>query len=91
MLYEKDSFGKIPLHYAAGRNSSLAAHYLLAYMKKNFDTNSGVASSLDMQDNIGKSPLHYSVELALVSPESTSTLRTLLIYGSDRNVKDHYN
>ena len=61
-------------------------------MKKTFVENSArVASSLDMQDNSGKSPLHYSVELALVSPESTSTLRTLLIYGSNRNVRDHYN
>ena len=36
----------------------------------------------------GKTPLHYSVELALQHPDETATLRNLLILGADRTISD---
>lgn len=44
--------------------------------------------ALSTQDIEGKTPLHYSVELALLHPEETATLRNLLILGADRTVHD---
>jgi len=73
----KDNRGSTPLHWACYSKSEVALCYLLAWVQ-----------NVDCQDVEGLTPLHLAVK-SVETLKSSRPVRTLLIRGANRDVKDN--
>jgi ankyrin repeat protein len=75
-LRAKDSRGSTPLHWVCYSKSEIALCYLLSWV-----------TALDDQDIEGYTPLHLAVK-SVETLKSTRPVRSLLIRGASREVRD---
>jgi ankyrin repeat protein len=75
-LYTQDNRGSTPLHWACYSKSEVALCYLLSWV-----------TELDSKDIEGYTPLHLAVK-SVETLKSVRPVRSLLIRGASRNVKD---
>jgi ankyrin repeat protein len=75
-LKSKDTRNSTPLHWACYSKSEVALCYLLSWL-----------DNIDDQDVEGYTPLHLAIK-SVEALNSTRPVRSLLIRGASRNIRD---